>query len=476
VREARDSRWGRRGATARRICTALAGLLLAPLAAALPPSRVGIEFQINTFTPDYQSQAAVAIQSNGDFVVAWASLAQDGSGWGIFARRFAASGTPLAAEFQVNSYVTGDQTYPTAAMDGDGDFVVAWSSSFQDGSQQGVFARRFDSAGAALAFEFQVNSHTGLTQHRPTAAMEDGGGFVVAWSSSGQDGGGYGIFARRFDSAGVAQAAELQVNSRTELDQFDPAIAMDGDGDFVVVWEDFVGVETSNDIYARRFDASGTGLGAGFRVNHHTLDLQRTPTVAVSGGSFVVAWSSWNQDGWLYGIFAQRFNTAGAFLATEFQVTTRTLNFQRAPVAMMDGDGDFVVAWRGTEYNLSDGVYLRSFNAGGSGDEGETHANTVVILEQYGPHGAMNGAGRFVVVWRSNHQDGGGESGVFGQRFARFAMDVDGDGSVDPLTDGLLFLRYTFGFRGATLTAGAVGAGCTRCTAPAIEDFLDSVM
>ena len=42
----------------------------------------------------------------------------------------------------------------------------------------------------------------------------------------------------------------------------------------------------------------------------------------------------------------------------------------------------------------------------------------------------------------------------------------------DPLTDGLLVLRYLFGFTGDTLITGAVGANCTRCDAPSIEAYL----
>ena len=50
--------------------------------------------------------------------------------------------------------------------------------------------------------------------------------------------------------------------------------------------------------------------------------------------------------------------------------------------------------------------------------------------------------------------------------------DVDGNGEITALTDGLLTLRYDFGFRGATLTNNAVGPNCTRCSAPQIEAFL----
>ncbi|HUP24643.1 MAG TPA: hypothetical protein VNB06_17095 [Thermoanaerobaculia bacterium] len=45
-----------------------------------------------------------------------------------------------------------------------------------------------------------------------------------------------------------------------------------------------------------------------------------------------------------------------------------------------------------------------------------------------------------------------------------------------PLSDGLLVLRYLFGFTGSTLTNGAVGAGCTRCDASTIELFLQALV
>jgi DNA-binding beta-propeller fold protein YncE len=55
--------------------------------------------------------------------------------------------------------------------------------------------------------------------------------------------------------------------------------------------------------------------------------------------------------------------------------------------------------------------------------------------------------------------------------------DIDGDGQFDALTDGLLILRYGFGFTGATLATGAVDlANCTRCTSAAIEAYIQALL
>ena len=51
-------------------------------------------------------------------------------------------------------------------------------------------------------------------------------------------------------------------------------------------------------------------------------------------------------------------------------------------------------------------------------------------------------------------------------------LDIDGDGESKPLTDGLLLIRYLFGFSGDSLVSGAIGTGATRDTAEAVEAYI----
>jgi hypothetical protein len=53
-------------------------------------------------------------------------------------------------------------------------------------------------------------------------------------------------------------------------------------------------------------------------------------------------------------------------------------------------------------------------------------------------------------------------------------LDIDGDGAGDPLSDGLLLLRYLFGFRDQVLAADAVASGATRASPEEIERFLEA--
>jgi hypothetical protein len=56
------------------------------------------------------------------------------------------------------------------------------------------------------------------------------------------------------------------------------------------------------------------------------------------------------------------------------------------------------------------------------------------------------------------------------------ALDVDDDGENEAVFDGLLISRYLFGFRGSALTSGYVDADCRRCSPNAVENYLESLI
>ena len=55
-------------------------------------------------------------------------------------------------------------------------------------------------------------------------------------------------------------------------------------------------------------------------------------------------------------------------------------------------------------------------------------------------------------------------------------LDIDGNGQVDALTDGLLISRYLLNIRGPALIAGAIGVGATRTTFTLIENYLAALL
>jgi hypothetical protein len=410
-----------------KIIPALVLLALSP-AALLAQAPAGVEFQVNAYTTGVQGEATVASNANGDFVVVWAS--PDGGAYGVFGQRFSASGVRQASEFRINSYTTNSQVFPSVGSDANGNFVVVWHSYSQDGSSTGVFGQRFDRAGALMGSEFRVNSYTTDSQRFPSVALHANGS-VVVWSSNTQDGSAGGIFGRRFSASGVPQGSEFRVNSYTTGNQAQPAVASDESGNFVVVWSSATQDGSSYGIFGQRFDASGVPQGGEFGVNSYTTGLQQQPIVApAANGDFVVVWSSDGQDADSHGVFGRRFDASGTPLGAEFQVNSYTTGGQSLPFVSADENGNFVVAWNSSGQDGSGlGVFGQRFDASGAPQGAEFRVNTSTVSDQLYPMLASNPDGDFVVVWESLGQDGS-SYGVFAQRYGDLIFE-DGFDSGD---------------------------------------------
>jgi hypothetical protein len=256
------------------------------------------------------------MDDDGNFVVTWQSRFQDGNGFGIYVRRYNSSGVAQGSEFKVNTYTTSYQNRPSVAMDSDGDFVVTWQSRDQDGNYSGIYAQRYNSDGTTNGVEFQVNTFTTSDQTDSSVAMDDDGNFVVTWESYGQDGSNRGIYVRRYNSLGEAQGSEFQVNTYTTNSQSNPSVAMDSDGDFVVTWRSYGQDGSGFGIYGQRYNAMGVAQGSEFKVNTYITNDQNFPSVAMdSDGDFVVTWESRSQDGSYEGIYGQRYEKPCAVAA-----------------------------------------------------------------------------------------------------------------------------------------------------------------
>ncbi len=324
----------------------------------------GSEFPVNTYTTGDQTAPAVAMDAAGDFVIAWQSSGEDGSGYGVYARLYTvAGGYAGGTQFKVNTHTTGNQGNPSVTMDAAGDFVVAWGSAGQDGSGYGIYAQRYNSSGAAQGIEFKVNTYTTNNQWLPSVAMDAAGDFVVAWQSQGQDGSGYGIYAQRYNAAGTAQSTEFKVNSYTTSAQWIPLAAMDAAGDFVIAWQSNGEDGSGYGVYAQRYNSSGTAESIEFRVNTYTTGTQWLSAAAMdASGDFVIVWQSTGEDGSGYGVYGRRYNAAGTAQGGEIPINVYTTGYQQYPSVAMDADGDFVAAWDGQGAGDSTGVTARRFD------------------------------------------------------------------------------------------------------------------
>jgi hypothetical protein len=403
--------------------------------AASAQTPVGAEFQVNTYTTNSQGSVArpgLALDAAGNFVAVWDSETQDGSGAGIFAQRYDSSGAPRGGEFRVNTFTTHTQSDPVVASDASGNFVVAWASELQVNGLD-VFAQRFAASGAPVGSEFRVNTYATNHQWQPTVASDAAGNFVIAWTSYEQDGSVTGVFAQRYDTAGVPRGSEFQVNTSTFSYQFHPSVASDAAGHVIVTWQGH-GLG-GDDVFAQRYDASGVRNGAEVLVNTATTGEQRRPVVSAdSAGNFVIAWESAGLSA--PSVYAQRFSASGTRRGPEFQVNANSATDHRPSVAS-DGLGNFVVVWESIDQIAAEtNVLARFYDAAGAPRGAQFGVNSYTTENQGRPSVAMNEAGNIVVAWQSAFQDGDG-LGIFGQRYgglspAELALDNAGNRVLEP--------------------------------------------
>lgn len=155
------------------------------------------EIRVNNYTTGDQLDPAVAALNGGGIVVTYSSAGQDGSGAGVYAQTFTAAGAKVGGEVLVNTTTQGDQGHPQITELADGGYVIVWESTAQDGSGKGLYYQRFDAAGARLGGETLVNSTT-LSDQDEVDVTALGQGFIVTWTSAGQDGSGEGVYQRTF--------------------------------------------------------------------------------------------------------------------------------------------------------------------------------------------------------------------------------------------------------------------------------------
>ena len=414
----------------------IAGLVLSAAVLAQEPEPIGEQFQVNTYTTGYQFSTEVAAASTSGFVVVWTSYGADGtdtSFQSVQAQRYHPNGATAGGQFQVNSYTLGTQGLPAVAVGSNGGFVVVWTSdgpASTDPFGTSIQGQLFDSSGATDGDQFQVNSYTTSSQGVPAVATDSNGNLVVVWvsvGSSGTDSDGTSIQGQLFDSSGATVGGEFQINSYTTSFQRFPAVATDSSGNFVVVWESLGSYGTDSSSYSiqgQLYDAAGAAVGDEFQVNSFTTSHQRYPAVATgSGGKFVVVWESLGSYGPAYfkSIQGQRYDLSGNPLGDQFQVNTYTGNDKLAPAVAADPLGDFVVVWGSLVQDGSvQGVFGQRFDNGGVPQGGEFAVNTYTTNHQGYPSVATSRSSKFVVVWESEGSYGSDSSGysIQGQRFS----------------------------------------------------------
>ncbi|MCC6967643.1 MAG: DUF4347 domain-containing protein, partial [Nitrospira sp.] len=321
------------------------------------------------------------------------------------------------ADVEASSDLTGH-----AALGGD------WDLEVQTGTIETQVAINYDAQANWLELlslttsgsETPVNTTTTGTQTfnsngdvctADSVAMDANGNYVVVWESAGD------IYGQRYDSAGKVQGTEFVIANNAANERL-ASVAMNSSGAFVVTWERNQGTG-DYDIYARLYNSSGTAVGKEFLVNETTTYDQEHGRVAMAAdGSFVVAFESNTEASGSYydNIYAQRYDATGAKIGSNVLVNTATAGDQDQVDIAMDSAGNFVVVWEGERTAGSSvySIYGQRYDSSGKAQGGEFLVNSVASNNDQHASVTMNDSGNFVVTW---DRQSGGDADIQAQRF-----------------------------------------------------------
>ena len=314
------------GVTGPRIGAAADGSLVVAWLA--PGAHVSTTAQVRRFAPDGLPlgppmrvsggldafEVDLAVAPDGGFVVAWTGLT-DGRDPNVYARRFAASGSPAGPRFLLHGDTFNDQYLGGIALAPDGRLQAVVESWEGEGNFLDVHLSSFAADDTPLALDVRVNTDAtfaGASQDEASIVrLVDGRWLVVFASPTAHPDGSVSrtLYGRLFEEDGQPIGPEERLASGVGGRQSAPAAAPTGDGGFVVLWRDeceweFGSFEACEDpaahrdghfdgVFGRAFDAAGDPLGGDFLVPVEIFGPQIAPAIAAGpAGDLVAAWTS----------------------------------------------------------------------------------------------------------------------------------------------------------------------------------------
>jgi hypothetical protein len=341
---------------------------------------IGSNFRINQETgPRDYWDTRISMDEN-KFVVTWQSYVAGTSN--TYKRSFQNDGNPLSSEIRINEIVgTGAQRNPAIDINAGGSVIATWQDYRTD---MAIYFQRLNVQGDTLGGNIRV-----AVGHNPDVAVSEDSSFAISYDNSGN------IYFQKFspngDSLGPAiTISDTSLNSRTRV-----SIDVDSENNHIVTWEDRRSGEY--DIYAQLIDSAGDTVGGNFLVSDDVGGhYQNQPSIAISpSGAFLVTWEderNGNSD-----IFGQVYGSDGNPIDSNFRIDSGGTDDQYAPDAASLPDGNFVVTWY--DYRTPRGIYAQIVDS--TGTLIDTNFKVSDQFYAYIPSVSVTPTGAFVIAWRA---------------------------------------------------------------------------
>ena len=306
----------------------------------------------------------------------------------------------------IESGNNGDAFHPKIAFDGAGNAIAVWRQ--QDGTYLNIYANRYTASTGSWGTEELIESGANGHAVAPQIAVDGAGNAIAVWSQD--DGSNYNIYANRYTASTGTWGTEELIESSSVANTVSPQIAVDGNGNAIVVWQQSDGIDES--IYANRYTASTDSWGTEELLENSDDGHASDPQIAIDDdGNGVAVW--WQPDSAnLRHIYSNRY-TPGAGWGTEERIESSDDGHSNYPQIAIDGEGNVIAVWRQDD-NINDGLlYANRYtaNTGSWGTEALIGNGNGSVFQ---PQIAIDGEGNAIAVW---HQFDGTHGNIHANRF-----------------------------------------------------------
>jgi hypothetical protein len=299
-----------------------------------------------------QLYPVVSAFPDGSFVVAWQQqvpcldIEDIACKSLVKARIYDRNGTPKTNPFQISTIPGENFSRPSIVSLSSGNFIVA----LVDKDTNFLYIQKYDNLGRPQSEATVVNdSTTKILEHEYypidrlvsiDAGLDDN--FVVAWTTEAVDSPGsesesVTINVRVFDSMLNPLTVPLKVDSLGEGHSTNPCVAMDGEGNFAVIWEWAPeNWEERPGVYVKNYRSDGVPLGTEVKINaeefieyYKECSGEISPVIDMDdSGNFIAAWMNGDIDVGVEGIdiYARQSGIEGINITENYVNRTPTKN------------------------------------------------------------------------------------------------------------------------------------------------------
>ena len=300
-----------------------------------------------------QLNPAVAMDADGDFVITWQSEVSNvlvrGSYTDIYAKTYSARSYINDHSYLNDAYVEeeSEKMWPSDMMVNTVDTYTYIEVDPDDLSQnyyQKDSKTVYIQSVVETSKEFRVNTSTTNAQRNPDVAMDLDGNFVIVWDSEGQTISYFnGVYMQRYDKSGKAVSAETRVDTEVTGASTNPSVAADDNGQFVVTWE-----YTNNPLMDIQFPY--------YTFYNHYFNYYYETDFYYMSEIHAAVYNSIYPVNEVFGLIQEEYIVGGT-----------DNNGGKDPQAGWSDTGDFIISWTGLETDtdstgeISSGVYAEQY-------------------------------------------------------------------------------------------------------------------